>query len=401
MTNFTRWAWMTTLSVLLSLAASAQRVRLVASFNADANYVEARLLQTSDGTFYGTAIDGGPYSLGGGVFKLSPNGDLFTLYNFCTKPNCKDGAEPYGGLIQASDGNFYGTTFAGGTGGCSDGVVPGCGTVFRLTPQGTLTTLYSFCSKSSCKDGGKPLATLVQAGNGKLYGTTSFERGTVFEITLAGKLTTIHRFHGYDGAVPAARDALVESSDGNFYGTTAAGGAHEGGTIFKTTPQGKVTTLYDFCTQPGCVDGSHLISGLLQTAKGTLFGTTIEGGAYGVGTVFKITTRGRLVTLYSFCSVRPNCSDGAPPKGRLVQVHGRVLGITYSDGVYGGGTIYEITPRGKFTVLHSFCAEPACADGGLPEAGLIQAIDGKFYGTTPFGGTNGLGEIFSLQLGDW
>jgi len=389
------------LSVSLALAASAQRVRIVASFNAESNYVEAPLLQTSDGSFYGTAILGGPYSFGGGVFKLAPNGDLSTLYNFCTKPNCTDGAEPYGGLIQASDGNFYGTTFAGGTGGCSNGVVPGCGTVFRLTPQGALTTLYNFCSKSGCKDGGQPLATLVQAGNGRLYGTTAFERGTVFEITLAGKLATIHHCHGYDGAVPAARDALVESSDGSLYGTTAAGGAHEGGTVFRITPLGKVTTLYDFCAQPGCADGSHLISGLLQTAKGTLFGTTIEGGTHGVGTVFKITTQRSLVTLYSFCSVPPNCPDGAPPKGRLIQAHGRLLGITYSDGVYGGGTIYEITPRGKFTVLHNFCVEPECADGAFPEAGLIQASDGKFYGTTPFGGTNGLGEIFSLEPGDW
>jgi uncharacterized repeat protein (TIGR03803 family) len=350
MTNLTRWAWMLMLSVSLALAASAQRVHVVARFNADANYVEASLLQTSDGSFYGTAILGGPYPLGGGVFRLAPNGDLFTLYNFCTQPNCTDGAEPYGGLIQASDGNFYGTTFAGGTGGCSDGEVPGCGTVFRLTPQGVLTTLYNFCSKSGCKDGGQPLATLVQAGNGKLYGTTAFEGGTVFAISLAGKLTTIHRFHGYDGAVPAARDALVESGrDGNLYGTTAVGGAHEGGTVFRITPRGKVTTLYDFCAQPECADGSHLISGLLQTAKGTLFGTTIDGGAHGGGTVFKITTHGRLITLHSFCFVRPNCLDGVSPKGRLIQAHGQLLGTTHSGGVYGGGTIYEITPWGKFT----------------------------------------------------
>ena len=107
MTNLTRWAWMLMLSVSLALAASAQRVHVVASFNADSNYVEASLLQTSDGSFYGTAILGGPYPLGGAVFRLAPNGDLFTLYNFCTQPNCTDGAEPYGGLIQASDGNLW------------------------------------------------------------------------------------------------------------------------------------------------------------------------------------------------------------------------------------------------------------------------------------------------------
>jgi uncharacterized repeat protein (TIGR03803 family) len=220
-----------------------------------------------------------------------------TLVSF----NKTNGANP-GGLVQASDGNFYGTTPEGGanTTSCYGN---GCGTVFKITPGGTLTTLYSFCSKSGCTDGANP-GGLIQATNGNFYGTTAgggaHGAGTVFEITAGGKLTTLHsfNFNFIDGADP---DALVQASDGNFYGTTVYGGPHNYGTVFEITAGGNLTTLHSFDFSDGFGPG-----GLVQATTGNFYGTTSGGGASGAcgsngcGTVFEITAGGNLTTLHSF-----------------------------------------------------------------------------------------------------
>jgi uncharacterized repeat protein (TIGR03803 family) len=261
----------------------------------DGQYPYAGLVQGTDGNFYGTTIYGGVNSCPGlpgcgTVFKITSGGALTTLHSF----DGTDGFNPYAGLVQATNGNFYGTVYAGGA--------TGHGTVFKITPSGTLTTLYNFCSPTNgCTDGEYPYAALVQATNGNFYGTTTVsgaagDQGTVFEITPSGTLTTIYNFCTQtgcpDGASPDS--ALVQATDGNFYGTTFGGGANACpggggcGTVFKITPSGALTTLYIFCTQNGCPDGTNPEAALVQDTNGDFYGTTFSGGANGLGTVFSL-----------------------------------------------------------------------------------------------------------------
>jgi len=247
-----------------------------------------------------------------------------TLHSF----DLTDGGNTYAGLVQATDGNLYGTTVGGGA--------KGDGTVFKITPSGTLMTLYSFCSKSGCTDGYFP-AGLVQATNGNFYGTTAGGHGTVFKVTPSGTLTTLHSFNGTDGSSPRA--GLVQATDGNFYGTTYSGGAKNIGTVFKITPSGTLTTLHSF----DLTDGESPVAALIQSTDGNLYGTTPPGGAHGDGTVFKITTSGTLTTLYSFCS-KLGCTDGANPEAALVQdTNGTFYGTTRSGGAHAYGTVFSLS----------------------------------------------------------
>jgi uncharacterized repeat protein (TIGR03803 family) len=260
------------------------------------------------------------------------------------------------------------------------------------------TALYDFCSQSGCADGGHPLAALVQGSDGNFYGTANLGGingvGTVYKITPRGALTLLYAFCSQsgcaDGAYPAA--ALVQGSDGDFYGTTSQGGANGLGTVFKITASGTLTTLYSFCSQSGCTDGAGLLAGLVQGSDGNFYGTTFNGGANGGGTVFQITPSGTLTTLYSFCS-QSGCTDGANPYAGLVQgSDGNFYGTTYDGGANSGpngtgfGTVFQITPSGTLTTLYSFCSQGGCADGTTPQASLLQGSDGNFYGTTEYGG---------------
>jgi uncharacterized repeat protein (TIGR03803 family) len=285
---------------------------------------------------------------------------LTTLHSFCSQGGqCLDGTDPNGRLIQAANGKFYGTTSGGGAGHCAS--VYDFGTVFTITPSGTLTTLYNFCSQISkeiCTDGDSPDAGLVQGTNGNFYGTTAqggangSNAGTVFSITASGTLTTLYSFCSQtnctDGSSPQA--GLVQGSDGNFYGTTFAGGANSDcsiggcGTIFKITPSGTLTTLYSFCAQSGCTDGFYPQAGLIQGTDGNFYGTTTQGGANGKnGTIFEITPSGTLATLYSFCS-QTNCTDGQNPQAALFQdTNGTFYGTTYASGANGYGTVFNLS----------------------------------------------------------
>ncbi len=377
---------------------SSAQVFTVADFSGPNGFEPvAGLLQASDGNFYGTT-EGGGNTGGGTVFNVTPGGTLTTLYNFCSQPNCTDGDLPQAGLIQASDGNFYGTTYTGGSGSCFGRP---CGTIFKITAWGTLTTLYRFGGG----DGEAPTAGLIQASDGNFYGTTYYggsgglPEGTVFKITPEGTLTTLHSFCSQpnctDGAEPQA--GLIQASDGNFYGTTYTGGGNGAGTVFKITPSGTLTTLYNFCSQPNCTDGDQPQAGLIQASDGNFYGTTPDGGSNGgYGTVFKITPSGTLTTLHSFDGF-----DGRQPLAELIQAtDGNFYGTTYNAGSGGrsAGTVFKITPGGTLTTLYSFCSQPNCADGENPQAGLIQASDGNLYGTTYEGGSPGDGTVFGVSL---
>jgi len=314
-------------------------------------------VQATDGNFYGTTTEAGANN-GGTIFKITPGGTLTTIYSFCSQTNCADGQYPAAGLIQASDGSFYGTTAEGGaTNFCSGG----CGTIFKITPGGTLTTLYMFCSQFDCTDGVDPMAGLVQATSGVLYGTTY------------------------------------------------VGGDNDGGTVFKITLGGAFTTLYKFCSQNDCTDGRGPWAGLTQGTNGRLYGTTPYGGASnacseGCGTVFEITAQGALTTLHSF-----DMADGEQPfAGLTLATDGNFYGTTEFGGGHNGrgcivgcGTGFEITPDGTLTTLYSFCGQggKGCTDGSVPYGGLIQATDGNFYGTTDEGGAFEDGTVFSLSTG--
>jgi len=351
----TAWGVIVLCSAITSVT-SAQIVTTLASFDGtDGAGPYASLIQATDGNFYGTTEGGGAGDFGT-VFKISLAGTLTTLYNFCFQSGCADGENPYAGLVQGSDGNFYGTTHAGGANGV--------GTVFKITPAGTLTTLWSFCSYAQCEDGESPYAGLVQGSDGNFYGTTyeggcvayfkhaclAEGEGTLFKITPSGTLTVLYSFcistGCTDGANPYAA-GLVQGSDGNFYGMTYAGGAYDNGTVFKITPSGTLTTLYSFCSQSGCLDGAYPIAGLVQASDGNFYGTTSAGGGSSI------------------------CAGGC-------------------------GTIFRITPQGTLTTLHIFCPQSGCTDGEYPQAGLVQGSDGNFYGTTQEGGANKYGTVFKI-----
>lgn len=336
-------------------------------------FPSAPLIQGSDGNFYGTTYAGG--STGAGtIFKFTAAGTLTTLYTFAS-----DGA-PVAGLVQGSDGNFYGT--ASGQGGT------GHGNVFKITPGGVLTTLYSF---TGAADGGNPVGGLVQATDGNFYGTTSGGGATMFKITPGGSLTTLHTFTRAEG-VPVG--SLVQASDGNFYGATSTGSSVGEGTVFRITTAGVLSTLYSF-NPFASGDGGEPAAGLIQGSDGNLYGTTTTGGSTSSnpsdvsGTVFRITLAGSLTTLSTFTG--PIQKSSTP----LIQgSDGNFYGTTVNAGTTPGGTVFQVTPGGGLTTLHQFMQ----VDGGYPLAALIQDSDGNFYGTTQQGGTENTGTIFKLVV---
>jgi uncharacterized repeat protein (TIGR03803 family) len=347
------------------------------------------LVQGSDGNFYGTTFFGGTNGGNGTVFKISTNGALTSLYSF-TGGN--DGSKPDAGLVQGSDGSLYGTTIYGGTNDA--------GTVFKISTNGALTSLYSFTGGN---DGSGPEAGLVQGRDSNFYGTTTGGgtnggNGTVFKISTNGALTSLYSFTGTnDGARPYA--GLVQGNDGSFYGTTWGGGTNGGqGTVFKINTNGVLTTLYSFA---GGNDGAYPFAGLVHGSDGNFYGTTSAGAYYspplgeGYGTVFKISTNGSLTTLYSFTGT----NDGGSPNGLVQGRDGNFNGTTGGGGTYtnqssyGCGTVFKISANGVLTSLYSFTGTN---DGGGPN-GLVQGSDGNFYGTTWGGGTNGIGTVFKIS----
>jgi uncharacterized protein (TIGR03437 family) len=367
----------------------------------------AALILGKDGNFYGTTFLGGLTGYGT-VFEITSSGALTTLHSFCPQGGgCTDGAYPEG-LVQAEDGDFYGTTFQGG--------VNALGNVFKITPTGVVTTLYSFCSQNSCQDGDLPTAGLVLAGNGNFYGTThaggASGSGTVFEISPSGVFTTLHSFGAVAGEGIDPFSGLVQGSDGNFYGTAYFGGDRGAGSVYSVSPSGALTTLYSFCSLGvPCADGSNPWAGLVQGSDGNFYGATQGGGTTGSGTIFRVTPGGTLTTLYSFCAQGVSaCTDGAGLASGATLIQGsdgnfygtsQVGGLSpiSQDTIADGGTVFRITPSGVLTTIYSFCSRSACADGSYPSAGLVQSANGDLYGATGYGGDSGFGTVFGLSAG--
>jgi uncharacterized repeat protein (TIGR03803 family) len=313
-----------------------------------------------------------------------------------------NGGDPVSSLAEGLDGNFYGVTPDGGSLNCYP---LGCGALFRMSPEGKITLLNNFSCTGACPNGMKPIGGLVRASDGNLYGTTTLGAnyqncslylgcGTIFQFSSSdGELRTLHAFDGKtEGGLSSA--ALIQATDGNLYGTARVGGAADAGTVFEISPQGEVTTLYDFCSEANCADGSSPFGGLVQATNGNFYGTT-RGEGKMAGTVFEITPEGVLTTLYTFCT-QNNCADGTHPKDSLIQASdGNLYGTTSGGGVRRYGTIFMITLAGKLTTLHRF----DLTHGANPYGGLMQATDGNLYGLTFYGGTPGPGVVYRLSTG--
>ena len=349
------------------------------------------LIQASDGNFYGTSYLGGA-SGNGVVFRITSAGVYTVVHTFATATT--DGANPYGGLIQGTDGNFYGTTVNGGA--------TGYGTVFKMlaTSPYTVTLLHSFSTGTT--DGQHPYAGLVQGTDGNFYGTTyaggTTGYGVVFRILAASPytFTVMHYFSAAttDGEHPSC--VLLQGTDGNFYGTTRAGGATGYGTVFKVLAASPytLTLLHSFSSVT--TDGETPFAGLMQGTDGYFYGTAEGGATKSYGMVFKMspTSPYTLTVLHSFTGSNV---DGEYPYAALVQgTDGNFYGTTDLGGPTNGGTIYEVS-SGTYTVLHSFTYDTA-ADGYYPYAGLVQGTDGNFYGTTYSGGVDFYGTVYKLTV---
>jgi uncharacterized repeat protein (TIGR03803 family) len=369
-----------------SLIAAATLTTLHIFNETDGNAPKGALVLGTNGNFYGITQYGGTstnFCIGGcgTVFEISPGGAFTSRHSFTNY----DGSDPRGGLAQGSDGNLYGTTAAGGFFGPG-----GLGTVFRMTPSGVITTIHSF----DIGGGGiGPEGDLIEGRDGDFYGTTAgggAPVGGVFRITTNGVFKQLVGVNQ-----PGA--GVIQGSDGNFYGTAQFGGSSTNciggcGVVFKITPNGVLTTLHSFDGS----DGSWPLAGLVQGSDGNLYGTTSGGVtsqncSNGCGTVFQITTNGDFTTLHAFTG-----PEGREPHAGLVQgSDGNFYGTAYAGGASFFGTVFQMTTNGVVTRLISFNA----LNGGNPTGALVQDSNGVFYGTTEGGGgTNGLGTVFKLSL---
>lgn len=354
----------------------------------------AGLILANDGNFYGTTATGGTSDLGT-IFKLSPTGVLTTLVEFAGNGIGAKGALPYAALLEASDGNFYGTTSKGGA--------KGFGTIFRLTPGGILTTLVEFSGTAGSTRGALPYSGLAESPSGLLYGTTSkggrTGNGTVFSVTTAGTLTTFTDFT--DGVVSggvAVKGAcpygtLVRANDGNFYGTTSQGGTKGFGTFFRLTPAGTLVTMLEFTGTAAGNLGTLPESGLLLASDGDLYGTTVSGGTKDFGTVFKVTTGGKLTTLVNFSGNTGSTLGRSVQSGLIEANSGKLYGVTFAGGESGTGTVFKLSKGGNFTHLASFTT---VTPSTYYHSGLTLAPDGSYYGATSNNGVAGLGTLFRV-----
>ena len=361
----------------------------------------AGLTQGTDGNFYGTTRAGGPGGAQGfgTAFKITPAGDLTTLNVFTGDGPGAKGSSLNAGLVADGQSGFLGTTSGGGT--------SGAGTVFRVSPDGTITTVIEFTGKTGANKGTSPVAGLYRKPDGNFYGTTrtggTGDFGTIFQLTPAGVMTTVVEFTGTTGSRKGAypSGALVRAGDGNFYGTTERGGVNNRGTVFRLTAGGTFTTMVDFTGTSGGALGASPTGTLTVGTDGNLYGLTAIGGdtlidqitfeplaPNGAGTVFRLTTGGTFTSLAQLTG-KTGARLGTIPSGGLLSASdGSLYGTTTAGGSAGSGTLFKITQAGVFTSLYEFKGT-GTVKGISPNGTLIEADDGNFYGTTLSGGTSG------------
>jgi uncharacterized repeat protein (TIGR03803 family) len=332
------------------------------------------LMQETNGNFYGTTQNGGGNS-SGTIFQMTPDGALTTLYQFYNSGS--GGFLPFAGLAQGADGELYGTT--------QDGGANGLGTIFKTTTNGNLNTVYSFDGG----DGAFPNEPMILGTDGNFYGTTSNggaeTNGEVFRLTPDGALTQVASFDYLNGASP---NKVIQGADGSLYGTTFGGGNDGDGVIFNVATNGRLADLFSFFFATG---GYLPSAGLAQTADGNFYGTTLEGGASGHGTLFAMSPLGAVTTLYSFTGE----NDGSQPGADLIQAgDGNFYGTTVYGGAYDDGTVFRWAPGGALITLVSFDDY----NGANPQAPLVVGTDGNIYGTTQNGGASGNGVIFRVNI---
>ena len=363
---------------------------MISSFDglAFAGPPQASLVQGRDGLLYGTTSPTLPYINGafGSIFKVTTNGAATLLYTFT---NGLDGEVPSSGLVQASDGNFYGT---------AQSSTNGCGTLYRISPSGTFMVLQQFIGTNGSGPG-----ALVEAADGHFYGMTAgggaYGGGTVYQTSTNGVLRTLYSFVKTPFFItPLGNNpppGLVQSTDGTLYGITLESGTVQwtgySAAVFSITTNGDYNQIFWFPGGGG--DGANPKAGLLLASNGCFYGTTEAGGLYGFGAVFQCDTNGNVRSLHSFTGE----GDGAFPECMLVMDN---QGILYGTTTYGivsssSGTVFAITTNGELSTWYTFTNG---ADGGYPQAGLTAGGDGAFYGTTEDGG-DGLGTFFRITPG--
>jgi uncharacterized repeat protein (TIGR03803 family) len=386
------------LFIFANLCLSAQTLTVLHSFeNSDGQYPKDGLIRDSSGNLYGTTTFGSKAGYGT-IFKLDESGKFRVLYRFAGGPD--DGAYPNADLVRDKDRNIYGTTWQGGT---ANG-----GTIFKLDAAGNEKVLYNFAVNS--QDGMWPYAGLIRDAAGNLYGTTSagglYGGGIVFKLDNTGKEEVLYNFDGNVGGGMWPGGGPLLRAEGRLYGTTGFGGAFGMGTVF-AFHESNATFVTDF----GGAGGEFPFAGLVKDSD-NIYGTTQFGGnlscnaqSSGCGTVFKLDSRGNQTVLYSFLGV-PDGDDAA--NGLILDNSGNLFGATPYGGTgacqnfpYSGcGTIFEIDPTGKETVLFNFTGG---ADGKYPFGVLVRDTKGNLYGTSSQGGGtgcfgNGCGTVFKLTL---
>jgi uncharacterized repeat protein (TIGR03803 family) len=369
-------------SVVMPRSAHAQTVKVLYSFKGGQDGIfPTGVIRDAAGNLYGTTWYGGDFYWGT-VFKLSKAGVKTTLYSFRGKA---DGSIPETGLVRDAAGNLYGTTSGGGA--------IGGGTVFKLSATGRKSVLHSFADSTT--DGGIP-TDLIQDAKGNLYGTTelggSSNVGTVFELDTTGEETVLYSFTGGTGGPDGANPVgLVMDAAGNFYGTTAEGGAFGNwGTVFRLDAAGNETVLYSFTGGGGTTDGNNPAAGLVPDAAGNLYGTTEFGGNFRSGTIFRVDSTGNETLLYTFGST---VVDSEIPEATMLR---DAAGNLYGSAGWGGtlryGTVFKYDTSGNETVLHNFNG----GDGKHPLGVLVMDESGNIYGTCQEGGAYGAGTVFAI-----
>jgi uncharacterized repeat protein (TIGR03803 family) len=373
----------------IAQSASAQTFTVLYAFKGgtDGDAPFGAIVRDNAGNLYGTTEAGGA-DLIGTVFKVTNAGDETLLHSFSGFPT--DGSEPTGGLVQGG-GEFYGTASGGGANDA--------GAVFKMSASGSESLVYSFAYYPT--DGSYPTGGLIRDSAGNLYGTTSqggeLNEGIVFKIDSSGEETVLHSFAGYptDGA-GSYYGSLARDGAGNLYGATGGGGAFGLGTVFKLTPAGVETILHSFT---GSTDGSGPTGGLILDTKGNLYGTTSAGGSGGgtecvfggCGIAFEISPAGKLTILHDFTG---SPSDGAGPYANLVMdASGNLYGTTLIGGTFGNGTVFKIDTSHNESILHSF---DESTDGAEPFGPVTLDSKGNIYGTASYGGASGAGTVFMI-----